>query len=448
MSGGTVRTRRRRLAWLLAAIAVAVAATVAAAAVLPWFGERPDDAVPTAVVEAESFRRRVPADGNLKAAESTQLSLPASVGQPMRIAWLADDGSRVAAGDPVVLFDPTDLEKERQDAEADRTTADLKVDKQQAERTSELDKLEKDAELAGLKLDNSREFQKKDETLFSRHEILESEIDEQLATEEKDHAVASRKTRESLSDAELQLLAIERRKAQISLDRAEEGLAALTLAAPHAGLVVFRRDWRGELPRVGQTAYPGNPLAEIPNLAEMEAEVFVLEADAGGLTEGRPAKVMLEAHPERVFDATVERVDKLAKPRRRGSPVQYFAVTLGLEETVPELMKPGQRVRAWLLLDEIEDAVTVPRQAVFERDGATVVYRRGDAGAGRGGFEAVPVELGPATLGRVVVASGLSAGDVIALSDPTRRTDDTEDLGDAGGGGGGGALAGAPGAAR
>ena len=433
--------RRRRLGWLLAAAAVAVAAC---GAVWPLLGERPGGGVPTHVVEAGSFQRRVPADGNLVAAESTLLSLPASVGQPMRIAWLAEDGTRVAAGEPVVLFDPTDLEKERDDAADASTSADLKVGKQYAERASELEKLEKDAELARLKLDNSREFQKKDEMIFSRHEIIESEIDEELASEEMEHAVASRTTRESLSDAELELLAIERRKAELALARAREGLAALEMAAPHDGLVVFRRDWRGEMPRVGQTAYPGNPLAEIPDLSEMEAEVFVLEADAGGLAEGRAARVVLEAHPERVFDATVARVDTLAKPRRRGSPVQYFAVTLELEETVPELMKPGQRVRAWLLLDEVAEAVTVPRQAVFERDGGSVVYRRdGD------GFAAVPVELGPATLGRVVVTSGLAPGDVVALADPHRRSEeeDGDEDGTGGAGGPGGALAGTPGGA-
>jgi len=395
------------------------------------FGGGGESRVPTYRVSEESFVRRVPAEGNLRAAESTRLALSANISQAMRIAWLAEDGSRVEAGDPVVLFDPTDLEKERDDASADRATTDLKVSKEQASRGSELVKLEKDAEAARLKLENAREFQKKDALIFSRHEIIESEIDEELASEEMDHAIDSQATRETLSNAELRLLDIERRQADRFLEQAEEGLASLELVAPHDGLVIFDRNWRGELPRVGQTAWPGNKIAEIPDLTRMEAEVFVLEADAGSLEEGRPAMVLLEAHPGRLFDATVERVDKLAKPRRRGSPVQYFAVVLSLEETLPELMKPGQRVQAWLLLDEVESAVTVPRQAVFEKDGVNVVYRRDGKG-----FEAVPVELGPTSMGRVVIRSGLANGDVIALADPQRTPRDEE--APAGGGGAGG----------
>jgi HlyD family secretion protein len=72
-------------------------------------------------------------------------------------------------------------------------------------------------------------------------------------------------------------------------------------------------------------------------------------------------------------------------------------------------------VQATLLLEERRGALLVPRQAVFDREGRSVVFRRGARG-----FAPVEVKLGPATMGRVVVESGLAAGDVLALRDPTR----------------------------
>ncbi|HEY0781148.1 MAG TPA: hypothetical protein VGE98_01735, partial [Thermoanaerobaculia bacterium] len=161
----------------------------------------------------------------------------------------------------------------------------------------------------------------------------------------------------------------------------------------------------------------GQPLGVLPELARMEADVFVLEADAGGLAAGKTAAVGVESAPGRTFPATVMRVESLAKPRFRGSPVQYFAVTLRFQSTDPQIMKPGQRVQASLLLDERKDALTVPRQAVFEPDGKPVVYRQ----KADGGFAAVPVVLGPSGMGRVVIEAGISAGDVLALADPNRR---------------------------
>ena len=78
-------------------------------------------------------------------------------------------------------------------------------------------------------------------------------------------------------------------------------------------------------------------------------------------------------------------------------------------------MKPGQRVRATVLLESKDDVLSVPREAVIDEEGgARIVYRRSG-----GEFEPVKVRLGSSALGRVVIADGLEEGDVIALGDPT-----------------------------
>jgi len=145
----------------------------------------------------------------------------------------------------------------------------------------------------------------------------------------------------------------------------------------------------------------------------MQAKIYVLEADAGGLAPGLPATVVVEAHPGREFPAKIKKVDTLAKRRTGWIPVQYFGTTLELDATDATVMKPGQRVRAVLSLDRQPNAISVPRNAVFDKGGKRVVYKREGSR-----FRAVQVELGPAAVGRVVVVGGLEAGDVIALRDP------------------------------
>jgi multidrug efflux pump subunit AcrA (membrane-fusion protein) len=158
------------------------------------------------------------------------------------------------------------------------------------------------------------------------------------------------------------------------------------------------------------------PIAEIPQLAAMKAAVYILEADAGGVRPGIPAEVRLEAHPGESYPGSVRHVAAVAKRRSRYSPVQYFDVEVALEHTDPLKMKPGQRVRATLFLQNLEDVLTVPREAVFHGDdGTRRVYRMSG-----GDFEPLVVELGAAAMGRVVVESGLEEGDVIALVHPDR----------------------------
>lgn len=402
-----------RRGFVLAVFAV----LVVLAAFLPLTGmlaeRRPE--VPVVRAARGTFELRVPAQGNLRSVRATPVSVPAGVPGPFRLAWLAPDGARVREGEVVIRFDSTEMVKELADARDDGQSSALKIGKQEVQGRAEIDKLDRDAGLAREELAAAQQFQKKDETIYSRHEIIESDIDQDLAKDKAEHSRDARRTREKLDATELQLLAIERRKAELKRLQAEQGLRALEVTAPHDGVLILKRDFRGDPVRVGDSVWNGQPLAEIPNLEEMEAEVFVLEADAGGLAPGKRASVVLESRPDVSWPAEIRRVDPLAKPRLRGSPVQYFAVVLKLARTDPQTMKPGQRVRATLFLEERKDAVAVPRQAVFDQDGKKIVYvRRGAT------FAPAEVTLGPVSMGRVVIEKGVEPGDEVALVDPTR----------------------------
>jgi len=378
--------------------------------------------LPTLVLHAQSFVQEVGADGHLRAVKASPLTVPVATGGPLKIAWTEPDGARVEKGQVVVRFEPTDFEKKLKDGQADRATADAKLEKEQTLVASALRGRARTEQLSRVELQKAREFQNKDAEIFSRNQIIESEIDEQLSTARSQHAGAARGIESSLSKNKLEMINVERKKADLVVDQAQRGLASLELRAPHDGILVFEPNWQGILPSVGDSCWPGQKLASLPLLDEMEAEVFVLEADAGGLKVGKTARVFHESHPETLYTGTIKNVDTLAKRPVRDVPVQYFGVTLQLERTDRAAMKPGSRVHATLQL-ESREALVLPRQAVMEDHGQPTVYRWHAASTlphAAGQFEPVRVKLGPASLGRVVIEEGLSDGDEVALVDPTR----------------------------
>jgi len=404
-------------------IAIAVLAALAIAGARLWRGAGARaDAVATYTVARDRFVRRVTAEGNLRAVKATRLTPPRGNGPfgPSKIAWLAPDGTLVKKGDVVVRFDPSDPEKQLRDGRDDLESASARLRQEAVKSNAAVADRDTDAVLARDELDRTHRFEAKDQMIFSRNQIIESEIDQHLAGAKQDHAETAKQIERRRSRSNAAVIGVERQKAELAIARAQAALRAMELVAPSDGIFVLERDWRGAMPKPGDAVFPGQAVAEIPILDEMEASVYVLEVDGSGLAEGQPARVVIEAQPDRMFDGTIRIVDKLAQPRQHGSPVQYFGVTIKLATTDRAVMKPGQRVRATLVLDQ-EDAVVVPRQAVIDRDSKNIVYRRAPGGAG--GFEPVAVELGPATSGRIVIARGLAAGDVIALRDPTRSVE-------------------------
>ncbi len=379
-------------------------------------GQKAD--VPTFRVEAVRFARRVTADGNLKSTKASPLTAPSDAPGQLKIAWIVPDGALVKKDDLVVRFDPTDYETALQAGREDHETAGNKLNKTNVEASTTRTNLRRDAHQAGDELVAARSFKFDDAEIFSRYQRVESQIDETLAGHRKEHAEGVLGVRDKLSSADRDLVSIEQHKADLKIRNAEQGLHALEMRSPYDGILVLQRDWRGDVVRIGDTLWPGSPIGEIPDLQSMKAEVFVLEADAAGLAVGETATLSVEGKPGKNITGRVSQVDKLARPRFPRVPVQYFGATITLDHTDPSIMKPGARVRAVLDVENREGAFSIPRQAIFEKQGKKLVYRR------RGKtFEPVAIEIGSSSAGRVVVTKGLAKGDEIALRDPTDEKD-------------------------
>jgi hypothetical protein len=97
-----------------------------------------------------------------------------------------------------------------------------------------------------------------------------------------------------------------------------------------------------------------------------------------------------------------------------------FSATLALAEPATDL-RPGLTGRVTISGAPQVGVLHVPRGAVFERDGGTVVFAGGGIGGGTvGGFTPTPVKV----LGRTessAVIEGVAEGTTIALADPSRR---------------------------
>lgn len=359
------------------------------------------------------FVREVGALGTLQAVRTTPILVPVDSEREQRVAFVAKDGSPLAKGDVVVEFDPYQVARESADGSADLAAAEARIAKSraEAERTARGHSLDRDVALDGL--ERAELFQITDETLYPRRDIIESRLDRTLLTTRADVATKELESGARLSAAEEAMGRIQAGKARLRVDTAGRGLRSLRILAPHDGLLVLFRNWRGETTYVGDSMWPGEKVAEMPDLSELEARVFVLESDALGLKAGLAARLSIEGRDGPPIPARVARVEPLAKPRDRQSPVKYFEAALSLERTETSFMRPGQRVRARVVLEEADDVIAIPRGALFEKDGRRVVYRR----AG-GSFEPVDVSVGRNSLSRVVIESGLAPGDMVALRDP------------------------------
>ena len=187
------------------------------------------------------------------------------------------------------------------------------------------------------------------------------------------------------------------------------------MRAPHDGVFVYEKNCGGLQVDVGTTVFPGNKIASIPNLDNMEAVLKVQEAEAVGLSRGQQVDLVIDAYPDRSLTGTVTGISATAQPIERDNPVKYFTVTVGLEQADPDWITPDAQVQARIHISKIDDTIAIPNQALFrEQEQDWVWIRNGTK------FELQKVTLGTRGANRSQVTNGLKTGDEIALYLPEK----------------------------
>ncbi len=255
--------------------------------------------------------------------------------------------------------------------------------------------------------------------LGAEHESEQAQSQADIDAAEFEEDVAKRRIGEAGQSAKERAEMAKRR-----LDDMEEQLAAGELRAPKAGVVVLAKTWSSEgrrTLRAGDRIWHAMKVCDITGLSSLEVKVRVEEASATQIEVGQEAVITVASDPDREFQGEVTSVGAVAREISqledpRAVPGQrVFDVTVKILDPDPEALPPGASAEVQLLSKRISEAVYVPKEAVFDKPEGKFVYVQR-----LGRFSRRRVETGERNDEAVVVVSGLSPGQRVALSEPTR----------------------------
>jgi HlyD family secretion protein len=203
-------------------------------------------------------------------------------------------------------------------------------------------------------------------------------------------------------------------EAAARLELARQQLARCEVRAEVPGIVVYKEVFFGSeqrKPQVGDQVWANQPLIILPDISRMVVETKVRETDIHKIERNQKVGVRVEAYPDLRLTGAVTLVGTLAQEEKERRGAKFFSVTVQVNESEPRL-RPGMTARVEIEVEERSKALSVPIEAVFEREGRTVVYVAGRRPRPR------EVVLGPSSADFVVVEKGLSRGDRVLLRDP------------------------------
>jgi HlyD family secretion protein len=414
---------RRKVRWIIAlALLLGVATGVG---VSLQHLRQPARGLPTARVKRGSLDIRVYATGELRASQSVMVVAP-SVAGSLRIVRLAKTGTHVRPGDEVVAFDPSEQQYNLEQARFDFQESEQEIAKAQADAAvqgakGQVDLLKAKFGVRSAQLDVSRN--ELVSAIDAKKNLLAlDEAQRRLAQLEKD--IQSHSTS---NEAALAVAKEKSHKARLAMQQAEENIKNMVVRATMDGLVAVKENERAsggfyfpgmKLPeyREGDEVGAGSMVAEVLNVGQMEIQSQVEESERANINAGQPVEVRVDAVPDQPFRGKVKSVAGMAsrEPFWSGNTTSKFDVVIGLDKSQAEF-RPGLTVHATIEGGKTQNALFVPPQALFEKDGKPVVYLRSGSG-----FEPRQVKITSRTESQVAL-EGLAEDAEVALVNPQER---------------------------
>jgi RND family efflux transporter MFP subunit len=319
--------------------------------------------------------------------------------------------------------------------ELESTRAELaRLERAAVAAESDVAEAQASLELARIELNRSRELVEGGAEARSRLDAAQAAHDEAVARraaraarlDEARSAVSVGEKRVSVVEADLEVARAQVRVAEAARDEARATLDKTEIRAPFAGIVVLKDAEVGEVvsPNSQSGSNARGSVATMVDFDSLEAQVEMPETNLAAVRLGAPARVYLDAFPEKPYTGRVDRIWPTAN-RQKGT------VEIRVQFDRPDRdLRPEMGVRVVFVregeaaAEEGPSTLPAPR-ALLVPEGCVVSVggKRGVFALERDRVLFRALDLGERRSGRVAVEAGLEEGERVVLDPPPSLED-------------------------
>jgi len=381
---------------------------------------KPDRDVETAEVKRGLFNIDIAEEGEIRSTKAVTISSPSIHWQfgMLKIVQIVEDGTEVKGGDIVIRFDPTDVQKALLDAQGNLEIANAEMAKLVAEQESRIQELEADLKISQIEyqINEIRLEQATFDSDIARRELRLSLDKAKITLETAGEEINNQKLihREEIRQKNVNILQLRK-----NVQEANETLAKLTVASPGNGIAIIRRNWMTDDKwQVGEQPWSGQPLIDLPDMSKLKVETEINEVDIAKIKLDQKVEIKLDAFSDTVYSGSVMTIAGLAKFKKRESKVKVFPVEI-LLDTASRKFMPGMTVSCRIIVDQIDDAVYIPLEGLFQDGNQDYVFARSG-----NSYKKKNIKTGLANNDFAIVENGLKEGDRISLRDLSQEESD------------------------
>ncbi len=376
----------------------------------------------THTVSAGAFELAIEVKGEIQGKNAIVISLPDELKHSdlriyqVKLKDIVEEGTMVRAGDYVATLDAAEITQQMQNNNEDlqkhlAELNDAKIDSsiQLTQLREELGEFVYDLDYKRLEMEQS----KYESPAYQRKKQVEYERTiRDMEKKKRDYELKKLDLKMKIRRTEDRFNYYSRRDSLM-----KRAIASSRVTAPKEGMIMYAKQWNGRKIRTGDNISIWMPaIATLPDMSQPVSEAYIQEIDITKVTPGDSVEVTIDALPGESFKGAVSQIANVGQ-ELQGFDMKVFRIAVDIDVRGKDI-KPAMTSNNKIVLSKLSNVVTIPRNCLFTKNGASYVYLEED-----GKVWMKEVTPGLENDEKVVIEDGLAPGDKILTYAPEQESD-------------------------
>lgn len=336
----------------------------------------------------------------------------------MKIVDLTQDGKSVKKGDFIVQLDANQvmegmrevrqsLEKE----EADLKNAKIDSAVNLTEKREGIKNALLDLEYNKIDLEQSKY---ESEAYQRKAQMTYQKAENEIAKKRRDYLLEQNKLKMQVRRSEERV-----DRSNKHLQKFQQAMQATRIMAPEDGIVIFGKSWEGKKFSKDDNVYTYDfapAIATLPDMSSVISEIYVKEIDISKIKVGDSVRVTFDALEGTTIMGSIDDIARMGEDHK-DFDMKVFKVIIRLNHS-DEGLKPAMTSNNDIILEDADNVISVPLNAVINEGGTNYVYLKT-----HGEIKKQEIQTGIENDESVLVTEGLNEGDLVLLEPPLQNLD-------------------------
>lgn len=264
------------------------------------------------------------------------------------IAFMAEDGSVVQAGMPVLMFKTDAIQTKLDDAKGQLAVKKSELNNNKALEIENFEKKRIDIEQKKMELDKAKRKAELPKSILAQNDYQKNQLRYALAQKQYDLAQVDYQLSQKKAKTEEQIIQAQIKKFTTDISNLTESIKSLKIQANSTGIVMHKSSWQGGKYAPGDNVWRGENVIEVADLQEIIAKLEISENNIKHVSLDQGLIIKLDALPDKEYTGRIKSIDQVVRIKSKNQPSKILEAMVEFEQVDTDIMRPGMRLTAFI----------------------------------------------------------------------------------------------------